>query len=405
MDSKRVHLLVAQFLFENNYKNALEAFTRESGFDYEENNSMKTSELISVLDEYKELTRKHVTNKVVEFLPGNGNYAKELLLSIPDLVGGENILAVRVTANGDLIAGSTQGLLSVVTLNTPLPSDETMLPFPSMIELHSAGIIALDIHPVKKDIILTGSMDRKCLLVKLLNADEHHVLQTFENHQKFVVKVRWSYSGKYFATASYDQSVCIYREISGGNDLNYELWKQIEYKGQVEGIAFQKNKDVILVSVRNDNNLHVVNLTGEEPQEDKQINMNLLQDDYVSFTAMDISCSPDDNFVLVSTDQDRLIIFDLRTGSQVANFYGSLNDEYSQPRSCWDPSAQYIYSTSQDKSIMVWEISSQKVVEKLEGHTGIVRDLWYCEPLSVLVSCGFDGSVRFWNNGHKDEVS
>jgi len=33
----------------------------------------------------------------------------------------------------------------------------------------------------------------------------------------------------------------------------------------------------------------------------RTINMNLIGDDFVSFTAMDISCSPDDNFILVST--------------------------------------------------------------------------------------------------------
>ena len=32
--------------------------------------------------------------------------------------------------------------------------------------------------------------------------------------------------------------------------------------------------------------------------------------------------------------------------NQVTNFYGSLNDEFSQPRSCWHPSGQYIYSVS-----------------------------------------------------------
>jgi len=29
--------------------------------------------------------------------------------------------------------------------------------------------------------------------------------------------------------------------------------------------------------------------------------------------------------------------------SQITNFYGATNDEYSQPRHCWDPSGKYIY--------------------------------------------------------------
>ena len=31
---------------------------------------------------------------------------------------------------------------------------------------------------------------------------------------------------------------------------------------------------------------------------------------------------------------------------QIANFYGAKNDEYSQPRHCWDPSGKYIYGVS-----------------------------------------------------------
>ena len=73
---------------------------------------------------------------------------------------------------------------------------------------------------------------------------------------------------------------------------------------------------------------------------------------------------------------------------QIANFYGANNDEYSQPRHCWDPSGNYIYSvsdhlakvyyvliamqTSQDKSICVWEIRTQDIVCRLQGHTGTV---------------------------------
>ncbi len=31
---------------------------------------------------------------------------------------------------------------------------------------------------------------------------------------------------------------------------------------------------------------------------------------------------------------------------QIANFYGAMNDEFSQPRHCWDPSGRYIYGVS-----------------------------------------------------------
>jgi COMPASS component SWD3 len=124
--------------------------------------------------------------------------------------------------------------------------------------------------------------------------------------------------------------------------------------------------------------------------------MNAIGDDHVSFNPMHVTLSPDERYILVSTDRDRLILYTMDTGKLVTNFYGATNDEYSQPRHCWDPSGLYIYSTSQDKTICVWEIKSQSIVVKLEGHGGIVRDLHYCHELNMLVSCGFDGAVKLW---------
>ena len=49
-------------------------------------------------------------------------------------------------------------------------------------------------------------------------------------------------------------------------------------------------------------------------------------------------------FILL--DQDRLILYSRTAGKLVTSFYGAVNDEFSQPRHCWDPSGQYIYGVS-----------------------------------------------------------
>ena len=89
--------------------------------------------------------------------------------------------------------------------------------------------------------------------------------------------------------------------------------------------------------------------------------MNALGDDFVSFTALDVSTNPTDKYILVSTgklaesersviyfgvDRNRLILFDVESKRQLANFYGTKNDEFSQPRHCWHRNSQYIYAVS-----------------------------------------------------------
>ena len=31
------------------------------------------------------------------------------------------------------------------------------------------------------------------------------------------------------------------------------------------------------------------------------------------------------------------------------------------------------------------------------------RDLHFCNELGILVSCGFDGTVKFWRNTHSSD--
>ena len=97
---------------------------------------------------------------------------------------------------------------------------------------------------------------------------------------------------------------------------------------------------VLIVGVRDDYQLHVIEIvtpptegsTGVVEFFRRKINMNANGDDFVSFTAMETSVSPNGRYVLVSTDKNRLILFHLASGSQVRNFYGAENDSFSQPR-------------------------------------------------------------------------
>lgn len=52
------------------------------------------------------------------------------------------------------------------------------------------------------------------------------------------------------------------------------------------------------------------------------------------------------------TDKDRLILYNWENGKQITSFYGSINDEFSQPRHCWDPSGLYIYGVSAIDSLI-----------------------------------------------------
>eukprot|EP00698_Gefionella_okellyi_P007776 TRINITY_DN1901_c0_g1_i2.p3 TRINITY_DN1901_c0_g1~~TRINITY_DN1901_c0_g1_i2.p3 ORF type:complete len:145 (-),score=26.00 TRINITY_DN1901_c0_g1_i2:8-442(-) len=142
--------------------------------------------------------------------------------------------------------------------------------------------------------------------------------------------------------------------------------------------------------------MYAVNVTSGEK---RKWNMNANGDDFVSFTALDLAVSADNRFVLVATDKMRLILFHLDPFKQVRNFYGLPTSEMGQVRCCFDLTGQYVYALAYDKTVYVFDVATERMVQRLEGHSNIARDLHHHVSLPLLASCSFDKSMKVW---HRD---
>eukprot|EP00795_Rhopilema_esculentum_P013939 gene13939-4894_t len=365
----------------------------EFQYDAKSSDSCASGKLLALIDD--EMTDKEgkTRNKRSELLSGDGNFVNEEYCVICGFAGSANVLASQLSSNGVLASSCSGTLLYTFELGNDFKAS-SVTTIPKSHPFHSAAVLCLDFHPTKKSLLLTGGMDG---MVCLWDLEASQIpLEHYKNHKKYVVRVKWSPSGRYFATASYDKSICIFR-IKEEEASGFDLLKKLDHAGCVEAICFKKDTDVLIASVRDDNMLSIYDLAKENINECDQLNMNAFGDDYVSFNAMDLNISPSGRYLLTSTDQQRIILFDINDGAQVANYYGVINDEYSQPRNCWHPSERYFYTTSDDNSICVFEVSSGKIVQRLKGHEGRVRDLMFCNEFSLLVSSSYDSTVRMWH--------
>jgi WD40 repeat protein len=111
----------------------------------------------------------------------------------------------------------------------------------------------------------------------------------------------------------------------------------------------------------------------------------------------------------------------------VRNLYGHKNDGFSNPKIAWSSNGQvrliltvfnfwislhpahyfaatihiinmqYLYGNSQEENcVCVWDIASSSIVKKLDGHSGLVRDIYSSFTSDTVATVSFDKSGKVW---------
>ncbi|KAI9320222.1 WD40-repeat-containing domain protein [Dichotomocladium elegans] len=401
----RIHTAVLQFLLTHGYKETQEAFVKEAGdkIDFEGIDDLPPLQ-DSFNDTLQKMTRNFgsldITQRPEDFEDGDNQFFSTLVEQHSTL-HTSNILAIAVDPHTRRIATSSTN--REVKLITKFGVTEREY------RHHQAPVLSIEFHPSEANWMLTASMDGTAVLVDTTRDgdDDKAVVQRFKDHRKYVVRAIFSpVDGRYMATASYDRTVNVYEYDQGLG--HYRLIHQLgPFIGNVEAICFVENA-VLVVGVRNDNYLHYIHIPESNTAElrHEKCNMNANNDDWVSFSPVWLSVSPDGRHVLCSTDQStgRLILFKKFESTQVCNYYDSPSDnQFATRRHAWHPSGHYFYvSGADDHSIRVIETKTGKVVGTLSGgHTAMIRTISVDEQVG-LVSGGYDHTMCIWS---KPELS
>jgi WD40 repeat protein len=214
-------------------------------------------------------------------------------------------------------------------------------------------------------------------------------------HDKYVRQVVWAPNDYVVATASADGSILIHKVHWNGIDddgLSVEKVQSLQLPGPVESMCFS-NDHTLCCYARGTPDMMCFDLFDGYSQQKINLNHgpgNAGFDDHVSFAVMDMSAYGT-NYIALATDTSRNIVMDWRSGRQVRNLYGHQNDGYSQPKVAWSKNGHYMYGNTQDDSVVcVWDISSSSIVDRLDGHTNTVRDMFSSTSTDALVTCSFD---------------
>lgn len=116
--------------------------------------------------------------------------------------------------------------------------------------------------------------------------------------------------------------------------------------------------------------------------------------------------SPNGKFVLAWTLDSCVRLWNYVEGRCLKTYQGHKNGKYSIGGAFGvyaGGTQAFAASGSEDGGILMWDVTSKGVLQRLEGHEGVVLGLDTREGL--LVSGGLDRTVRVWEVVGEDEMS
>ena len=149
----------------------------------------------SVLPQRRTSTTPGEDTAIIE---GDGKYAKIEKLKIANAAGGTNVLSVCFLHRGPsseqllVCGGADRKVYGYSNSGEQIFSQE-----------FSAPVLSVDSY---QDLLAISCMDGSHAILRSSDLQ----IQNFHDHSKYVIFIRWSVSGKFFATACYDKSVNIY---------------------------------------------------------------------------------------------------------------------------------------------------------------------------------------------------
>ncbi|KAH6572128.1 hypothetical protein BASA50_001118 [Batrachochytrium salamandrivorans] len=421
---KRTELfLVRRFLQENGLNHTLQALEVEASdalANIDDLIPSTTRPLVAILEEHDSwivqssvsqlAMQAHSCDAELETSPAEQNISFESPPQIYFGIHDANILCVAavclpVSSFPDLPfqTESFAGILTGSTDQSLRLSEADSGRVIAVLSHQNSSVLSIAPYPCNNLIVATTGMDGA---LHLVNMASQKVLCSWNDHTKYATCSAFSSNGEWLVSGSYDYTINIYRRNSPdatGSDLGFTKRNSISFVGTVESICFLPSDlstalSTLIVGVRDNHNLLYIDLDDSETFKVTPVNMNANGDAWVSFVPVHISPSPSGHHVAVYTDAKagRIIIYETRTSRIVRDLWGVDADGFTQASCCWHPSGKFLFASSDDKTCLVYHVSSGKVISKLTGHEGLIRNIAFDNVSNALVSCSYDRTVRVW---------
>lgn len=218
-------------------------------------------------------------------------------------------------------------------------------------------------------------------LLRIYRADTPKIgslYQSLSGHLATISTIAFSADGSLIASGSKDNSVRIYKVENG--EL---IFSSTEHKGEVTHILFDP-KGKFLLSASTDGTLNLYDI------------FNPLKKAMAIKYGSPVNCfipSPNGKGIYVASNKGDIELISFR-GATIKSLTGhSASVNYME----LSPDGKTMASCSDDKKIILWDLSTNTSKQTLEGHTWKVTHLCYSSDGRYMVSTCNDGITLVWD--------
>ncbi|KAL1963230.1 hypothetical protein VTN77DRAFT_8555 [Rasamsonia byssochlamydoides] len=320
-----------------------------------------------------------------------------------------NALAVRSAQNGALV----QAIPRTSGLAAPIME----------LSGHSGEVFATRFDPTAQN-IASGSMDRNIMLWRTYGQCENYGILT--GHKGAVLDLQWSRDSRVIFSASADMTLA-----SWDLETGQRIRRHMGHEEIINCLDISRRGQELLVSGSDDGYIGIwdprqkdaldfletefpitaiaMSEAGNEIYSgsiDNDIRVWDIRKKAVVYTLVghtdtisSLQVSPDSQTLLSNSHDSTVRTWDIRpfapTNRHIRTYDGApVGLEKNLIRASWDPKGEKIAAGSGDRSVVVWEVKTGKLLYKLPGHKGTVNDVRFSpndEP--IIVSGSSDRNI------------
>ncbi|OOF99156.1 hypothetical protein ASPCADRAFT_504637 [Aspergillus carbonarius ITEM 5010] len=263
-------------------------------------------------------------------------------------------------------------------------------------EGHLAGISTISWSPDGAT-IASGSDDKTIRLWNVLTGKAHPI--PFIGHHNYVYQIAFSPKGNMLVSGSYDEAVFLWDVRSA------RVMRSLPAHSDPVGGIDVVWDGTLIASCATDGLIRIWDTaTG-------QCLRTIVHEDNPPVTA--VKFSPNGKYVLAWTLDDCVRLWDYVEGRCIKTYQGHTNLKYSLQGGFGvygvrgGPRHAFAVSGSEDGAVLCWDVVSKQVLQRIEGHTGVVLGVDTCTlgEARLMVSCGVDGTVRVWEESPEIDPS